>query len=100
MSDEARAGLGTSLEVFGALDIVFNETTGQLVAEPISKRGEIAYEPFAGSGPQVIAAEMHGRRCYACELEPRFCDVIVARWEKFTGKAAVRADAQPEAAHG
>lgn len=54
------------------------------------KHGEVAYEPFAGSGPQFIAAEQHQRRCFGIEIEPRFCDVIVARWEGFTGKKAVR----------
>ena len=53
-----------------------------------TKPGEIVYEPFAGSGPQFIAAEMHGRRCFGLELDPANCDTIVARWEKFTGKAA------------
>jgi len=52
------------------------------------KPGEIAYEPFAGSGPQFIAAEQLGRRCYGIEIAPRYCDVIVKRWETFTGKKA------------
>ena len=52
------------------------------------KPGEIAYEPFAGSGPQFIAAEQLGRRCYGMECEPRYCDVIVKRWEQFTGLKA------------
>jgi hypothetical protein len=56
------------------------------------KRGEICYEPFSGSAPQIVAAEMHGRRCFAMELEPRYVDVAVARWEKFTGKKGIRAD--------
>ena len=55
------------------------------------KEGEICYEPFAGTGPQFIAAEMHGRRCFGLELDPQFCDVIVDRWEAFSGqKAKVR----------
>jgi DNA modification methylase len=53
------------------------------------KAGEIAYEPFAGSGPQFIAAEQNGVRCFGMELEPKFCDVIVKRWENFTGKRAI-----------
>ena len=63
------------------------------------KAGEICYEPFSGSAPQIIAAEMHGRRCFAMELEPRYVDVAVVRWEKFTNKKGVRSDA-PEAANG
>ena len=52
--------------------------------------GELIYEPFAGSGTALIAAEQLGRACYAMELSPVFCDLIVARWERFSGKAAVR----------
>ena len=53
-----------------------------------SKARDVVGVPFSGSGSDIIAAEMHERRCFACELEPRFCDVIVARWEKFTGRQA------------
>ena len=52
--------------------------------------GELIYEPFAGSGTALIAAQQLGRVCYAMELSPAFCDVIVARWERFTGQKAVR----------
>lgn len=52
------------------------------------KRSEIAYEPFAGSGPQFIAAEATERRCFGIEIDPGFCDVIIQRWEKFTSKQA------------
>lgn len=57
-----------------------------------TRSGEVVYEPFSGSGSQLIAAEQLGRRCYAMELEPKYVDVAVARWEKFTGRKAVRAD--------
>ncbi|MDD5449653.1 MAG: DNA methyltransferase [Candidatus Omnitrophica bacterium] len=50
--------------------------------------GEICYEPFSGSGSQIIAAERLNRRCFAMEIEPVFCDVAVQRWEEFTGKKA------------
>jgi DNA modification methylase len=53
-----------------------------------TKPGDICFEPFSGSGSQVIAAERLGRRCFAMELEPVFCDVAVRRWEEFTGKKA------------
>jgi DNA modification methylase len=49
---------------------------------------DICYEPFSGSGSQLIAAEQLGRRCYAIELEPRFVDVAISRWERLTGKKA------------
>ena len=54
------------------------------------KQGEICYDPFAGSGPQFVSAEKNGRRCFGLELEPAYCDVIVNRWEKFSGKKAER----------
>lgn len=52
--------------------------------------GDLCYEPFSGSGSQLIAGEMNGRRVYGLELSPVFCDVIVARYEAFTGTKAVR----------
>lgn len=52
--------------------------------------GGLCYEPFAGSGSQIIAAEQVGRRCYAMEIEPVYCDVIVRRWETITGRKAER----------
>jgi DNA modification methylase len=48
-------------------------------------RGDICYEPFCGSGSQLIAAEQLGRRCYAVEISPHYCDVIVRRWIHFVG---------------
>lgn len=52
--------------------------------------GDICFEPFSGSGSQIIAAERLNRRCFAMELEPFFVDVAVKRWEEFTGKKAVK----------
>lgn len=52
--------------------------------------GDVCYEPFAGSGSQVIAAEQLGRRCFAMEISETYCDVVVRRWEQFTGKKAER----------
>ncbi len=48
-------------------------------------------DPFCGSGSTLIAAERQRRRCFAVEIDPAYCDVIVKRWEEFTGKIAVRA---------
>ena len=53
-----------------------------------TRPGEIALEPFSGSGSQIIAAEQTRRRCFALELSPAFVDVAVRRWEKATGKYA------------
>ncbi|OGO33108.1 MAG: hypothetical protein A2Z03_02270 [Chloroflexi bacterium RBG_16_56_8] len=53
-----------------------------------TKAGQVMYEPFSGSGSQIIAAEQTGRRCYAMELSPQYIDVAVRRWQQFTGKQA------------
>jgi DNA modification methylase len=49
--------------------------------------GDICYEPFAGSGTQIIAAEKLSRRCFALEISPHYCDVIVRRWIHLVGAA-------------
>jgi DNA modification methylase len=51
-----------------------------------TRRGDVCYEPFCGSGSQLIAAEQLGRRCYALEISPHYCDVIVRRWIHFVGE--------------
>jgi len=56
----------------------------------------IIFEPFCGSGTTIIAAEKHGRKCYGMELDPKYCDVIVKRWEDFTGKKAMLVNANEE----
>lgn len=53
-----------------------------------TKAGEICYEPFSGSGTQIVTAEQLGRRCRALEIEPRYVDVAVQRWQTLTGNAA------------
>jgi DNA modification methylase len=53
-----------------------------------SAKGDLVYEPFAGSGSTLIAAESVGRVCFAIEIDPRYCDVIIERWQRHTGKAA------------
>ncbi len=54
-----------------------------------TRAGELCYEPFAGSGSQIIAAEQLGRRCNAIEISPRYCDLIVRRFLTFVGSGAV-----------
>lgn len=55
-----------------------------------SRPGEIVLDTFAGSGTTLIAAEQTGRTCYAVEYDPRYCDVIVKRWENLTGEKAIK----------
>lgn len=51
---------------------------------------ESVLDPFGGTGTTLIACEKLDRKCYMMELEPKYCDVIVERWENFTGKKAVK----------
>ena len=53
-----------------------------------SRVGHTIYEPFCGSGSTLIACENLKRKCYAMELDPAYCDVIVDRWERHTGQKA------------
>jgi DNA modification methylase len=55
-----------------------------------SKRGENVLDLFGGSGSTLIAAEQTGRQAYLIKLDPLYCDVIVQRYEHFTGKKAER----------
>ena len=57
-----------------------------------SREGEIVLDVFGGSGSTMIACEQTGRRCFMCEIQPKYVDVIVKRWEKFTGEKAIRYD--------
>jgi len=54
-----------------------------------SRRGDIILDSFLGSGTSVIAAEKVGRRCFGLELDSKYVDVTVRRWQAFTGKAAI-----------
>mgnify|MGYP001358424219 CR=1 FL=1 len=64
----------------------------ELVAEMVansSKPGDIVADPFLGSGTTLIAAEQLKRVCYGIEIEPRYCDVAVQRWQRMTGRQAI-----------
>ena len=56
----------------------------------LTNENDIVVEPFGGSGTTIIAAEQLGRKCRMMELDPHYCDVIIARWEKLTGQKAER----------
>jgi len=63
----------------------------ELARRPIlnhTKRGELIYEPFLGSGTTLAAAESTHRVCYGLELDPKYVDVVIRRWQKMTGKSA------------
>lgn len=62
-----------------------------LVARAIrnsSEAGDIVLDPFSGSGSTLIGCEASGRHCRAMELDPKFCDVIIRRWERYSGGKA------------
>lgn len=54
-----------------------------------TKGSDVVLDIFGGSGTTLIACEKHGRRARLVELDPKYCDVIVRRWQAFTGRAAV-----------
>jgi DNA modification methylase len=63
----------------------------ELMRRPIlnhTKRGELVYEPFLGSGTTLAAAELTGRICVGIELDPKYVDVVVERWQQLTGREA------------
>jgi DNA modification methylase len=52
------------------------------------RRGELVYDPFLGSGTTLAAAQLTERVCYGLELDPKYADVIVTRWQALAGKKA------------
>lgn len=61
-----------------------------LLLQMYSQTGNAIFDGFGGSGSTLIAAESTGRKCYMMEIAPHYCDVILARWEKLTGKTATK----------
>ena len=75
----------------GASGVHPTQKSVELLRRPIhwhTKPGDVVFDATLGSGTTVIAAEMTGRRCFGAELAPAFCDVIVSRWQRLTGKEA------------
>jgi DNA modification methylase len=76
-----------------------NEKLGHSTQKPLdcmlrpiinnSKKGEHIYDPFCGSGTTLMACEKSNRKCLTQELDPKYVDMAVARWEKFTGQKAI-----------
>jgi len=63
----------------------------ELMRRPILnhlRRGELVYEPFLGSGTTLAAAELTERVCFGMELDPKYVDVVIQRWQQLTGKEA------------
>jgi len=60
----------------------------------VAKNTGVVFEPFGGSGTTAIACEKTARDCRMMELDPKYCDVIIKRWQDFTGKKAIHAETQ------
>jgi DNA modification methylase len=60
------------------------------ILEYISDDEESVLDLFSGSGPTLIACEWLNRTCYTMEIDPHYCDVIIDRWETYTGQKAVK----------
>lgn len=88
-----------NLNPFGGSGAEENEVTGHSTQKPVeimrrpilnhTRRDQACYDPFLGSGSTLIAAESIGRICYGMDIDPRYVDAAVLRWQRFTGKQAV-----------
>jgi DNA modification methylase len=92
----------TIWEIAGKLDLTdeFHGTQKpvECMARPIRNHGakdDAVYDCFLGTGTTLIAAEQLGRRCFGLEIEPKYCDVIVKRWQNLTKRKAVN-ETRPE----
>jgi len=80
-----KGGLGDA----GSHPAVFPVQLVEEVLAAFTNEGDLIYEPFCGSGTQILGAERAGRRCYAMELDPAYVDVALRRWQKETGEFAI-----------
>jgi DNA modification methylase len=84
----------------GSNEVKFDHPTQkpvELMRRPIlnhTRRREVVYDAFLGSGTTLMAAELTERICVGMELDPKYCDVIVRRWQEFTGKLACLEDGE------
>ena len=84
------------MNAMGASKATEDEATGHGTQKPVecmarairnsSEEGQGVYDPFGGSGSTLIACEQLKRKCYMMEIDPAYCQVIIDRWEKLTGK--------------
>jgi DNA modification methylase len=77
-----KGGLGAA----GSHPAVFPVALVEAVLTAFSDPGDPIYEPFCGSGTQIVAADRAGRHCFTMELDPVYRDVAVRGWEMATGK--------------
>jgi DNA modification methylase len=87
-----------------------NPVTGHSTQKPValyerallcnSAPGDVLFDPFLGSGTALIAAEKTGRRCLGLELEPRYVQAAISRWEAYTGQTARKVDTNVDESQG
>ena len=88
-----------NLNPFGGESAAENEPTGHGTQKPVeimrrpilnhTRPGDVCYDPFLGSGSTLIATESTGRVCYGMDLDPKYIDVAVLRWQRFSGQQAL-----------
>lgn len=74
---------------------VFPIALPEFIMKTWSQPDDVVYEPFAGSGTSIIAAENLQRRCYAMEIEPTYCQLAIQRWQEHTGQQVHRLEVHP-----
>ncbi len=67
---------------------VFPVEFAEFLIRTWTQEGQVVHEPFSGSGTTIVACERTGRVCHAMEIEPRYCDVAIERWQRLTGMKA------------
>lgn len=82
--DEARPGVSDIHPTMKPLKLIARNVRNS------SKQGQNVLDIFGGSGSTLMVCEQLDRRCYTMELDPKYCDAIIKRWEDFTGKQAKR----------
>lgn len=94
-----KGGIGEA----GSHPAVFPVALVEEVFGAFTSDGDLVFEPFTGSGTQVIAAEKTGRRCFGMEIDPAYVDVACRRWLLFTGVEPIHeatGETFSEMAHG
>jgi len=90
--------LGVNTFRAGRLDELQSHPTVKPVAlvadamKDCTRRGDIVLDTFCGSGTTILAAERVGRRAYTLELEPRFVDIAIRRWQAFSHRDAIHSE--------
>lgn len=93
LTDHVTANVGSTAE--SGQNLIFGTKPVQILVgylKVLSPKGGAIMEPFGGSGSTIIASEIMKRRCFAIELSPLYAEVIIRRWEKFTGRIAEKID--------